>query len=819
MAAGRLQRFAEAYAAWIDRNRYRILAISFALAAMLGALAARLEVHADLADLLPPEAESVRQLHAIEKRARVLGTVMVAVESDDPVARARAAELLRDRLSALVPDEISTLTFDEGIARRFAWQHRWLYATPDELRTARDALRAEIHDARLRDNPLYIDLDDDPPPAADASAKKLRDRLRQAEHDRDAPPALVSKDKRLQLIVLSTAYSPGDLDRDRSLIARVEAAMAEVRTSVPGVAIGAAGDVVLSVAEHDAILDGMLLSVIATVVLVLGGLLWFYRSLYLVGALSWSLAIGALATFAIAELAIGHLNLATAFLSSIVIGNGINFGIVLVARYQEARRAGEEGVACLATALAATVSGTLAAALAAAVAYGSLVLTAFRGFRDFGIIAGIGILPCWISAYTVLPALLAIAARRRSRLRQEPRLGSLLAKLAPRNIIARGWILGLVLAVTTAATWSYLAHDPFERDFRALRSRSAAIDAEGDWMDRIDHGFGQGISGGFVIAVERREDVAPLLARLRARDVGATEKTRLFSRLESLDDLVPPDQAERLALLASLRELLDDHTLDELSPEQRADALALRPPADLVPLRDADVPAELAWPYTEADGTRGRLLLAMPGWGYDNWDARDIVRFVRDIRGLELGEHVLLGGSTFVFADMLALVTRDGPIATLAALAGAIALVLLLVGRRRHGAATIACGLAGTLGMVALAAALGLRVNFLDFVALPITIGIGIDYAVNLAARDRHDGGLGAEALLARTGAAVLLCSFTTIVGYGSLLLSKNQGIRSFGAASILGEATCLAAALLFAPALLALFRRRFHTREGTDAR
>ena len=49
------------------------------------------------------------------------------------------------------------------------------------------------------------------------------------------------------------------------------------------------------------------------------------------------------------------------------------------------------------------------------------------------------------------------------------------------------------------------------------------------------------------------------------------------------------------------------------------------------------------------------------------------------------------------------------------------------------------------------------------------------------------------------------LCSYTTIVGYGSLFLSANLGIRSFGLAAMLGELTCLVVALVLAPALLSL--------------
>ena len=129
--------------------------------------------------------------------------------------------------------------------------------------------------------------------------------------------------------------------------------------------------------------------------------------------------------------------------------------------------------------------------------------------------------------------------------------------------------------------------------------------------------------------------------------------------------------------------------------------------------------------------------------------------------------------------------------------------MLIVVGRNRHGFVTIACGLGGTMLMLACAALLGLRVNFLDFVALPITIGIGIEYAVNIATRERQEGPGRGRAALATTGSAVAVCSYTTIVGYGSLLLSQNLGIRSFGLAAMLGELTCLGVAVFLAPALL----------------
>jgi hypothetical protein len=153
---------------------------------------------------------------------------------------------------------------------------------------------------------------------------------------------------------------------------------------------------------------------------------------------------------------------------------------------------------------------------------------------------------------------------------------------------------------------------------------------------------------------------------------------------------------------------------------------------------------------------------------------------------------------------------RDGPRAALVAALAAIAVVLLLVGPGSAAALTLFCGAFGTLALLALASLFGLRVNFLNFVALPITIGIGIDYAVNILGRDRTQSDRAeARAGRARTASAVALCSFTTVVGYASLLFSANKGIRSFGLSAMLGEVTCLGAALLIAPTLAQMLRSR----------
>ena len=59
----------------------------------------------------------------------------------------------------------------------------------------------------------------------------------------------------------------------------------------------------------------------------------------------------------LAALTVGHLNAATAFLGAIIAGNGVNYGILLVARYLEERR-GHDPDAAMADAIAGTMRPT-----------------------------------------------------------------------------------------------------------------------------------------------------------------------------------------------------------------------------------------------------------------------------------------------------------------------------------------------------------------------------------------------------------------------------------------------------------------------------
>jgi predicted RND superfamily exporter protein len=156
-----------------------------------------------------------------------------------------------------------------------------------------------------------------------------------------------------------------------------------------------------------------------------------------------------------------------------------------------------------------------------------------------------------------------------------------------------------------------------------------------------------------------------------------------------------------------------------------------------------------------------------------------------------------------IFADLLHETLEDMPRAVMLSLALTAAAVVLLFRAVRPAAwvlGTLAMGLCWLLGAMWIGR---VRLNFINLIALPITFGIGVDYAVNLLGRYRTAPEEGILAAVRGTGGPVVLCSLTTSLGYLALLRSHNQAVRSLGVVAVLGEVCCLLAAMLVLPAAL----------------
>lgn len=109
------------------------------------------------------------------------------------------------------------------------------------------------------------------------------------------------------------------------------------------------------------------------VVLVTALIALYFRSLRSVRVVITSLIPGLLVTFGLGRLLVGHLNSNTAFLGSIIAGNGINYPLVLFWFYR--RRENTE-----------PTHHAIVAAAKASAAYAGLAESGFRGFSQSSVL-------------------------------------------------------------------------------------------------------------------------------------------------------------------------------------------------------------------------------------------------------------------------------------------------------------------------------------------------------------------------------------------------------------------------------------------------
>jgi predicted RND superfamily exporter protein len=797
------------YLALCARRPGRVVAGGALVALVALGLAGRLRLSTDLAELLPAAHPSVAALHELAAHERLGANVIVLVDSPDRAANLRFVEALRPRLAPLSPALFADIDWGpDPTLRAFVRRWAWLYADLASLE------RAEALFDRLflrRANPLLVSLDDDDPRE---ELRQLRTRL---EGERPAAASspyfegVAGGVHRVGLLLwkrrdgLATAS-------DRRALAAVRAAVEATAPARfhPGLRVRYTGTLVQAIEGQEAFRHDLTAATGLCTTLILLVIYLYFRRLAVVAVVGVPAVVGLLVTLAIAAPALGALNTETAFLVSIILGNGINFPIVLLARFGEERAHGVSPTAAVRAAVLGSVRGTLAAMGAAGVAYGSLLATRFRGCSQFGALGALGMVLVWLATFLLVPALVHLGERWRPGCLTPPGLawrgvfGALgrLAERRPRAVLLVALGLGLAGVVPLAR----LAAHPLEWDLRRLRPAQTPAgelwaEAEALGMTNPEGGYVGSHGALLVDHPAQAEGVAEAL-RTQDRAMGAP----VFKRVRTFAGLLPAQQAEKLATLARIRSKFDRRAV-ALDEDDRRELVALRPPDDLRPVQLEDLPATARRAFTERDGTVGRLVLvSVDRRGYSDWNGHDLVRLSHRLSVNALGRRWVAASPATVFAGMIESLREDGPRITLVALVGIIAFLSLTLGRRWAWLALAAQGLAlvwfgGALGTA------GLAFNFFNFVGLPITLGVGADYAANILARARDGDSL--ASVVGSTGSAVALCSLTTILGYSALLVSESPALRSFGVVADLGELCCLAAALVFLPALLAWRNRR----------
>lgn len=579
-----------------------------------------------------------------------------------------------------------------------------------------------------------------------------------------------------------------------------------------GAEAGLTGLVVVGKDEMETSQQGLELSMAIAVVLILGLLIVVYRMWSVPLIAGVPLLLGILWCAGITGFVLGRLNIMTAMYMVALVGLGIDYGIHLLTSYRQFRDRGAERIDSIAQAVSVSGNGIVTGAVTTAVAFFALVVAESSLVRELGVVAGIGILSELAAMLLLVPAFLGLRADRIAKKESAGNAGSgggVLDRIAPSPRANRSTgnegdrqprPLTALLIILVAASIT-----------TALGVQAPGIEVEGNLMEMEAKGL-ESVALQEVMVEEF--GMAPDTLSVIADDI--EEATRLTEQLETLASVaavdsiayyLPPEteQAERETEIEKLRTVLNTIVAAEGSPLAPL-ARALLPLTEDPRIAREDLPThidDLYFSKAAATGSEQNLITIIP-------EANPWVRENREAFTAEVSTITDRATGMVLAADqMTRIAEQDGKTAAIAAI---IAITIILLIDLRNVVLTLltliplACSFISLFGIMALT---GIKFDFINIISVPLLIGIGIDDAVHISHRYVLEGRGRILKTVRLTGAAILLTSITTIIGFGSFIPSVMRAMRSTGIVLSIAMALAFLYSVVLHPALLYLVRER----------
>ena len=635
--------------------------------------------------------------------------------------------------------------------------------------------------------------------------------------------AFISHDGSATLVILTPASAEVDPAGGRALLAALEKAYGEVRSSVGGPldfrAVGgpiyAAQDEAIFRADLTATAIGTCVGL--ALVMILG-----FEGFFLPSSILAAVGAGTVWMAAGSSLELGSLSVLGVGFTAALLGMGVDYGILGSAIFRERRLKGEGIAPALAAAFRETGPGNATTAFTTAAGLASLTVAHFRLLRELGQVLSLGVVATLIATATLCAALLAAFPRASSRfrpLRLWPRFGQpVLTGLA--ELSARRWRLCLMLTllVTAVAGWG-ISRLSLSTDLRALRPADVpSAAAERLLVEK----FSLGLDTFSVVLRGRTLDEALDRAAAARHLLGA----RLGPRAEITspsDWLVSGGRLERR--LAELRGLPLERAADDFEhelaaagfkPERFAAALAI-----LRSLGRGEAPAAPApgeWPRWMAELVRlrpqGAVVAVHVRLPLGEGAKVDSVALSRELARLAPGQtpgrgDVSLASFSWVGAELRDLALSDLVRSSALALVLVGGVVLVSFKGRMRDALLAALPLTlGCLWTFGLWGALGLSLDLLAAFTVPLLLGTGTTLGANAVHWKRLHPDRGLKGAASDMGLGLTLATLTTVIGFGSLATSRVPGLKNAGILVALGLSACLLATVLVLPALEVLLGR-----------
>jgi len=676
-------------------------------------------------------------------------------------------------------------------------------------------------------------------------------------------PYIFSPERDLLLFMVIPSFNAMEMDWLIPAVNGLEELL-EKEAEAFNVSVGLTGSMTLQRDEMDAVMeDSMILTMIAVIAVLLLFMISFRMVSAPILAVI-NLLIGVIWAMGLSYLMVGILNMFTAMMAIILIGLGIDFSVHIISIYTELRNLGIKAEEAIISTLEKVGKGIITGGLTTAAAFLTLMIGRSRAFTEFGLVCGTGLIVIMISTLLTLQTLLMIQNKVWLRKKKAHRISrdityGFVGNLAKSINNHQRFSIGALIVITGLFIWQTTR---LETDYNYLNMEPEGLKSV-MLQDTLIKKFNMSMDMGNITATSLQENEAITEKARAANSVSFVEsltdyippKKDQLIRAENVSEIrdimkeFSPEGSlstgdyqmfleELMRLEMNIIEMQDmafvggqdlvdrkamrlvghpmkEHIKGNLS--QLITRLNEREnmPDNLIPfsrtfrqqyrervIRMANpemitldmLPPMIREKYVNDDETLFLITIYPKG---NIWDMNNMKNFTRELQ--EISPRV--SGLPPLMDRLMVIMGNDGKRAVLLTLA--VVFVLLLLDFRRFKDAVLAMTpmVIGILWMTGLMGLLGLKINMLNIMAIPLIVGIGIDDGVHLLHRWHIEKNV--HHVFASTGKAVIITSLTTMLSFGSLVFATYRGFGSFGLALFIGTGMCLLASVLILPGFL----------------
>lgn len=814
-----LTRTLEAYARIIVARPGTVLAVLLAIAAVAGWGASQLRIESDQLKLISQDLPEVKDVNRVVDMVGGAGHLIMGLRSDDEATLKKVSD---DIAAILEADKENVRSVTYKMPVEFIQKNMVLFIKTEDLAEAKRRIDPYLKDQIRRHNPFYFELRKTEP--VKLELQDLIDKYSHVGQKSIRDDYYISDDHKLITVLIKPMWNSTEIGKTREFIQKLNTRMAEY-SKTSGVNLvedydkmgdnktvyyGYTGSYKTTVDDSYAI-DESLSKVwgIALAGIVIVALIFFRKLAPSIITIS-GMALGTVLTMGFAKLTLGELNMVTSMIGAILMGFGIDYGIHFIFRTRIELGQGKRYDQAIHDALVYAGRPALVAAVVTAGSFFVLLLSGFRGFSQFGFLAGFGTLILGVSIFSWCASILLLIGRRwpeaPKKLIGEMKLPKDLSKggfQIPRpGLVLAG--VGLLVAGVCAFAIPWGGTDlpkggstlldrlksgvTFDYNTRALMPKDQPSVKMQDEINRR-MSISADPTAVYTRTLEETREVYDELTQ-------HPEKYSSVSQVVSIYSFVPPKEtAEANAkILAQWEEELKDIDVNSLPPEMQEKAklfkeiLARRPfGVDGVPEVYASAFRNL--PTAKPENT-GYLTFLYPK--VDMWDGKNLLKFVDQTREIHTAEgHTFRSaGLAILYAKLARIVLFDGKLTVLLAALWILIMHYLDFRSVPLALASVIPLCVGLLMMLGIMSMLDHRLNFMNMIILPILLGFGVSHGLYLLHRFLE--GTSPVVAFRSVGAAVAASTLTAITGFGSLLFASHMGLNSVGFVACLGLTTTL---------------------------